>query len=344
MPALPEVTAPHPEARDGCCGRSRLRIGCLRRRLERSVDVLGERAVVATREGDKGTSEATVRLEVVRRAHLDVREHRLGVFRRSSQRPSSCAMPVSWPRATSARRGRSVAWSRSSTLLELIRPSQVDTGEPPHARLLSARERGSGAFAASASSMASSRFAAPPGSRNPHAVPSVASASARIASRPSSAAIRSASPPVSIASRQRPSSIAKRAACPSARATAAEGGRPRTSSTARRACASTPGASPVLNAISASTGFRFRCRLGVSGGDERRRRLDEAIDSLGIRERRERVAEPEEQLASLFRATDFEGAPVEARRRRVRIECERPIACLAQGTSGASGELRVGSE
>ena len=50
---------------------------------------------------------------------------------------------------------------------------------------------------------------------------------------------------------------------------------------------------------------------------------------------------PKSNLPSLFLAADVEGAPVEARSRRVRVERERPIARLAQGTSGAAGELRV---
>ncbi len=88
--------------------------------------------------------------------------------------------------------------------------------------------------------------------------------------------------------------------------------------------------------------FRFRCRFGVTCREERRRRLDEAIDSLGIRECRERAAEPEEQQPSLLTAADVERAPVEARSRSVRVERERPVSRLAEGARSAFGELAIG--
>ncbi len=103
------------------------------------------------------------------------------------------------------------------------------------ARLLSARDSGSGALAASASSIAVSRSASPRGSpRSPRAVPTVASASARIASRPSSAAIRSASVArldriaPAAAEHLEPGGLRERLRV------RGEGGRPCTSSTARR--------------------------------------------------------------------------------------------------------------
>ena len=89
-------------------------------------------------------------------------------------------------------------------------------------------------------------------------------------------------------------------------------------------------------------GFRFRGRFGVACREEGRRRLDETIDSLGIRERRERAAEPEEEQPWRLAAADVERAAVEARSGSVRVERERSISRLAQRACSAFGELAVG--
>ena len=82
--------------------------------------------------GDGGARKATARLEVVRRARLDVREHRLGVLERLV--PAAELERGARELATGPPRLPDVAVASHGLvvpLLELIRPSQVDTGVPP---------------------------------------------------------------------------------------------------------------------------------------------------------------------------------------------------------------------
>ena len=161
-----------------------------------------------------------------------------------------------------------------------------------------ARETASGALAASASSIASSRSASPLGSpMSPRAVPMVASASARTASRPSSAAIRSARTPVSMASVRLPASIWKRAAWPSARACAADGRTLANELQRPLEVRLDPGGIAGVPRDLREVRLGLGGRLHIAGRLERRRCLDKAIAGLGVRERGESAAEAVQQPA-----------------------------------------------